>query len=228
MKAKRKKKRRNKGYQRMLNRRFFYAFVNNLMLTVCVIAIAIIWMCLKNVNMDENDLTEPESSVVESSPENNDHQVTVESSVTIETEPTETEPVEVEYPMITYSKNWNVDDEYLLAKIAMAEAEGESLETKVLVILTVLNRVHSGEFPDTINDVLFQVVGGTHQFTPIADGRWYRVEPNDECWEAVRIVQETMYDYSYGALYFESDPGENWHSRNLTLVCESDSMQFWK
>ena len=33
------------------------------------------------------------------------------------------------------------DDKYLLAKIAMAEAEGESDKSKALVIATVLNRV---------------------------------------------------------------------------------------
>ncbi len=223
MKVKRKKKRRNKGYQRMLNRKLFYAFVNNFMLAVCVIALAIIWMCLKNVNVDKGDLTEPESSVAESSPESYDYQVTVELPET-----SEPELAESEYPVITYNKDWSANDEYLLAKIAMAEGENQSLETKVRIVLSVLNRVHSGEFPNTIQGVLFQVVNGVHQFTPVADGRWYKVEPNEECWEAVKIAKETMHDYSCGALYFESDPGENWHSRNLTLVCESDDMQFWK
>lgn len=206
----------------MLNRRFFYAFVNNLLIAVCVIAIAIIWMCMQDANVDEPP-TEPESPVVESSPERNDYQVTVEPSET-----KEPEQVEPEYPPIEYNKDWSADDKYLLAKIAMAEAEGEPLETKVLVILTVLNRVHSDEFPDTIHDVLFEVVGGVYQFTPVVNGRWYKVEPNDECWDAVNIVWEATHDYSFGALFFESDPGENWHSRNLELVCESGHMQFYK
>lgn len=213
----------------MLNRRFFYAFVNNLLVVVCVIAIAIIWMCLKNVNVDDEMPTEPESSVAESSPSNNDIQVTVEpSEPTVPEQTTLPEETQSPYPPIEYSKDWSSDEEYMLAKIAMAEAEGEPLETKVLVILTVLNRVNSDEFPNTIKDVLFQTTGGVYQFTPMVNGRWDRIEPNEECWDALRIVKEATCDYSFGALYFESYQGENWHSRNLTLVCESGIMQFYK
>ena len=108
------------------------------------------------------------------------------------------------YPEFTYSKDWDADDAYLLAKIAMAEAEGESMQTKTLVILTVLNRVQSDEFPDTIKEVIFQKGNGAHQFSPtIPGGRWYTTEPNEDCWEAVCKVQEAIYDYSGGALYFE-------------------------
>ena len=60
------------------------------------------------------------------------------------------------------------EDDYLLARIAMAEAEGEYTETKALVILTVLNRVRSGTFPDTVKEVIFQ----DKQFTPVSNGRW--------------------------------------------------------
>ena len=47
------------------------------------------------------------------------------------------------------SLDWDADDSYRLAKIAMAEAEGEDTEGKALVILVVLNRVWSDDFPDT-------------------------------------------------------------------------------
>lgn len=134
------------------------------------------------------------------------------------------------YPMFEYSKDWGADDAYLLAKIAMAEAEGESTQTKTLVILTVLNRVRSDAFPDTIEEVIFQEVGGVYQFSPvIPGGRWYTTEPNKDCWEAVRIVEEAIYDYSGGATYFEScQDANNWHSRNLEFLYQSDSMRFYK
>lgn len=44
----------------------------------------------------------------------------------------------------------------LIALITMAEAEGESEEGKRLVIDTILNRVDSIYFPDTIEDVIYQ------------------------------------------------------------------------
>ena len=136
----------------------------------------------------------------------------------------------VMYPEFSYSKDWDADDAYLLAKIAMAEAEGENIQTKTLVILTVLNRVWSDEFPDTIEEVIFQKVCGVYQFSPvIPGGRWYTTEPNADCWEAVRIVQEAMYDYSGGALYFESCENENnWHSRNLEFLYQSEHLRFYK
>ena len=132
-------------------------------------------------------------------------------------------------PKFTYSKDWDYEDSYLLAKIAMAEAEGCNIQTKTLVIMTVLNRVWSDEFPNTIEDVIFQEYNGVYQFTPIANGRWNRVEPNDDCWEAVQVVMEAVYDYSGGALYFESCADEdNWHSRNLEFLYESDGLRFYK
>lgn len=124
---------------------------------------------------------------------------------------------------------WNPDETYLLAKIAMAEAEGESLETKVLVILTVLNRVNSDEFPNTIKGVIFEKNSeGTYQFSCVADGRWNSVEPNLECWEAIQVVSALEYDISEGALFFEACKGETWHSRNLTLVHKSDNTRFYR
>lgn len=141
---------------------------------------------------------------------------------------TQEEETEIEvsyYPEFTYSKDWSVEDSYLLAKIAMAEAEGCNTRTKTLIILCVLNRVWSDEFPDTIHDVIFQ----TNQFSPIDNGRWDRVEPNEDCWEAVKVVMEAKYDYSGGATYFEScDDEDNWHSRNLEFLYESEGIRFYK
>ena len=129
------------------------------------------------------------------------------------------------YPEFTYSKDWSAQESYLLAKIAMAEAEGCNTQTKTLIIMSVLNRVWSDEFPDTIKDVIFQ----ENQFSPIDNGRWDRVEPNEDCYEAVRIVMEAKYDYSGGATYFEScNDEDNWHSRNLEFLYESEGIRFYK
>lgn len=158
--------------------------------------------------------------------ENNDHNAVIPSATVPETTVPETiEPEKIE----EYSRELTYEDKYLLAKIAMAEAEGESLETKILVILTVLNRVEANGFPNTIEGVIFEKTGNTYQFSPVmTGGRWWTTEPNEECWEAVGIVNATEYDISEGALFFESCSGESWHSRNLTLICELDGMRFYK
>ena len=141
---------------------------------------------------------------------------------------TEEESSEVEvdyYPEFTYSKDWSAEESYLLARIAMAEAEGCNTQTKTLIIMCVLNRVWSDEFPDTIEEVIFQ----ENQFSPIDNGRWDRVEPNEDCYEAVKVVMEAKYDYSGGATYFENCADEdNWHSRNLEFLYESEGIRFYK
>ena len=151
----------------------------------------------------------------------------VSNLVTFEPQ-TEEESSEIEvdyYPEFTYSKDWSAKESYLLARIAMAEAEGCNTQTKTLIIMCVLNRVWSDEFPDTIEEVIFQ----ENQFSPIDNGRWDRVEPNEDCYEAVKIVMEAKYDYSGGATYFENCADEdNWHSRNLEFLYESEGIRFYK
>ena len=151
----------------------------------------------------------------------------VSNLVTFEPQ-TEEESSETEvdyYPEFTYSKDWSAKESYLLARIAMAEAEGCNTQTKTLIIMCVLNRVWSDEFPDTIEEVIFQ----ENQFSPIDNGRWDRVEPNEDCYEAVKVVMEAKYDYSGGATYFENCADEdNWHSRNLEFLYESEGIRFYK
>lgn len=157
-------------------------------------------------------------------------EIAIEQSETEAMSTTEAEPERSTYPEFAYSRDWDSDDVHLLAKIAMAEAEGEDVRTKTLVILTVLNRVRSDDFPDTIEEVIFEECKGVYQFSPVMPGgRWWTTEPNEECYEAVEIVKTMTYDYSEGALYFESCSNEdNWHSRNLECLYESDGMRFYK
>lgn len=112
-------------------------------------------------------------------------------------------------------------DQYLLAKIAMAEAEAEDTIGKALVIRVVLNRVNSQKFPNTVEKVIFQY----DQFSPIKNGRWDRVEPSADCWEALAMVING-WDESQGALYFESR-GYGWHSETLDFLYKHGCHYFY-
>ena len=112
-------------------------------------------------------------------------------------------------------------DQYLLAKIAMAEAEAEDTVGKALVIRVVLNRVNSQKFPNTVEKVIFQY----DQFSPIKNGRWDRVEPSADCWEALAMVING-WDESQGALYFESR-GYGWHSETLDFLYKHGCHYFY-
>lgn len=62
------------------------------------------------------------------------------------------------------------EDINLLALVTMAEAEGESEKGKRLVIDTILNRVDSKQFPNSIRGVIYQ----KNQFTSTWNGRMAR------------------------------------------------------
>ena len=69
------------------------------------------------------------------------------------------------------------DDMELLALVCVAESEGEPELGKRLVIDTVLNRVDSPAFPNTIYDVVYQA--NPPQYSCVWDGRLERVEYNE-------------------------------------------------
>ena len=195
---------------------------------IIITTIMIITLC----NMTKTVITETEkedtSNKLSESYSNKTTESYVSNTVTFEPQIKEEELSKAEvdqYPEFKYSKDWSSEEIYLLAKIAMAEAEGCNIQTKTLIIMCVLNRVWSDEFPDTIEEVIFQ----ENQFSPIDNGRWDRVEPNEDCYEAVKVVMEAKYDYSGGATYFESCSNEdNWHSRNLEFLYESEGIRFYK
>lgn len=106
------------------------------------------------------------------------------------------------------------EDRYFLAKIAMAEAEGEDTAGKALVVLVVLNRMADDGFPDTVREVVCQ----PGQFSSVSDGRLASSEPDADCWAALDLVMQDKWDGSYGATYFESKSEPTWHSENLTFL----------
>lgn len=114
-------------------------------------------------------------------------------------------------------------DEEILMKIAMSEAEGESVEGKALVMLSVLNRVKLDEFPDTVSEVVFQDT----QYSPVLDGRYYSTIPDDDCLAAIELV-ENGWDESQGAMYFENYGADSWHSRNLEFLFQEGNHRFYK
>lgn len=122
------------------------------------------------------------------------------------------------------SMDWNKEERYLLAKIAMAEAESEDTKGKALVMLVVLNRVRSEEFPGTIGEVIYQ----PRQFSPISNGRFDRVEPDEDCWRALDLIMLDKWDKSHGATYFESKSESTWHSEHLDFLFRHGRHYFYK
>lgn len=122
------------------------------------------------------------------------------------------------------------EDIYYLKKIATCEAGGTDEQTMSLVMLVVLNRVNSPKFPNTIYDVITQKDGSSYQFSVCRPGgSWHYMEPNEKSDEAFDIMWQSLYDYSDGALYFESCKNkDNWHSKHLEYLYKSGGIRFYK
>ena len=84
------------------------------------------------------------------------------------------------------------EDIELIALVTMAEAEGECEEGKRLVIDTILNRVDSVYFPDTVYDVVYQA----NQFSSMWNGRVERCYVKEELVELVKeeLLERTNYE----------------------------------
>lgn len=110
-------------------------------------------------------------------------EVPVEKVLTVEVQ--KVVPREIETDLSDYEKE-------LIARVVMSEAPYEDAIGKQLVVDTILNRVDSPAFPNTVSGVVYQ------------EGQFYRaVSYSTECMDAVEheIYERTDYD----VLWFASN-----------------------
>lgn len=92
----------------------------------------------------------------------------------------------------------------IFARAIEAEAGNQGLYGKQLVADVILNRVKSGDFPDTITDVIMdRNAKGTYQFSVVHDGRINTVTPTEETYEAIR-TELTQVQYP-SLMYFSAE-----------------------
>ncbi len=138
----------------------------------------------------------------------------------------------VEEPEVVVERRIISEEDYQnLLRIVEAEAGGEDEIGKILVANVVLNRVENESFPDSITEVIFQKCNGVAQFSPISDGRFYKVVVSDATRQAVDKALEGE-DYSQGALYFAARKyadSENmqWFDENLLFLFEHGGHEFF-
>ncbi len=146
----------------------------------------------------------------------------IDEAVSLEAESTEEEN---NYGKFT---EYSDKDYQVLLKIVQAEAGICDAKGKILVANVVLNRVRSGEFPNTISEVVYQ----SGQFSPVQDGSLYSCRVTDETVACVNRALQGE-DYSQGALYFMNRSGarskaSRWFDRNLTFLFKHGGHEFFK
>ena len=99
--------------------------------------------------------------------------------------------------------NVTEDDIDMLAALAWHEARGEPFDGQVAVVMTALNRCLSPEFPDTVEEVVFQKYGDVWQFSP-APYLW-TAEPTQTQYDAVyTALHDTDYILPAEAVFFST------------------------
>lgn len=120
----------------------------------------------------------------------------------------------------------------ILMRIVEAEAGNQDVEGRLLVANVILNRVESDQFPDNVRDVVFQKENGVSQFSPVSNGRIWKVEISEETSEAVERALAGE-DISDGALYFAARQyadGEKmkWFDTHLVYLFEHGGHEFFR
>ncbi len=120
----------------------------------------------------------------------------------------------------------------MLERIVQAEAGGEDMVGKILIANVIMNRIEDDDFPDTVEDVIFQNKDGDYQFSPVDDQRYYSVKISRGTKEAVERALDGE-DYSKGALYFiaRKRTDENsaaWFDNNLKWLFKHGGHEFYK
>ena len=112
---------------------------------------------------------------------------------------------------------YSQDELYWMSRIISAESRGEPLLGKLAVGTVVLNRVASGEFPDSIYDVIFDTEWGV-QFQPVANGTVYD-EPTQESVLAAKLVLDGARAAGDSLYFLAPDLTDNhWTMENREFV----------
>ncbi len=103
--------------------------------------------------------------------------------------------------------NYSASELDLLARLIMAETQGEPYQAQLAVGAVVINRVQSGLFSNTISGVINQNINGYYQFSPVENG-WINKPANDSC---IRAAKEALtgVDPTNGALFYYDNTTTN-------------------
>lgn len=101
---------------------------------------------------------------------------------------------------VRYTANWNdrgtdttiqltQEDATWLMMVASAEALNQG-ETGMLHVMTVvINRVESPDFPNSVQEVIFQKLNGVYQFSTVANGSIFNADITPECHTALAKLE---------------------------------------
>ena len=109
----------------------------------------------------------------------------------------------------------------VIQKIAIAEAGIEGIGGMAFVMQTVINRMESNEFPNTI----YEVISQPGQFSSFENGSYEKAIPTENSYKALELLKILQ---NQGQLYFEITSENSWQSRNLCRIFTYRNHTFYK
>lgn len=115
-----------------------------------------------------------------------------------------------------------IEDDFLaLQKIAIAEAGCTNADMMADIMYTILNRVESDLFPNTV----YEVISQKNQFTTYPD-KYNKAIPNEQSKEALNLILNGK--KNRGQLFFENPKLGSWISTNRTFIFSDYDVYFYQ
>lgn len=126
---------------------------------------------------------------------------------------------EVQNPQNTFLQ-MTQEELIMLQKIAVAEAHGKDEITMANIMLTILNRRQSKEFPNSIKEVITE----NNQFSTYPK-LYNKYEPNET---SIRAICLLPFIENKNQLYFENTVQGSWISTNKNYLFNINNLCFYK
>lgn len=185
----------------------------------------------KFISVCKGALEDEQSKLEQKSEAHKQQREVVKVCASIET----VEQIQMEMPQEPVNPYQNIilseNDYEALCRIVQAEAGGEDERGKILVAEVILNRVLTKGFQDNVYDVIFEKSGGSAQFSPTVDGRYFTVKVTEETRAAIEKALHGE-NFSQGALFFSARSKANpndmaWFDRHLKRLFQYGGHEFY-
>lgn len=133
----------------------------------------------------------------------------------------ETDLVFRQVSLVVQPGTYNENDLYWLSRAIYAESGNQPMKGRLAVGTVILNRVANAQFPNTIEEVVFQ----PGQFSPVSNGTIYR-DPDEDSVVAAKLCLDGVREAD-DCLYFNVTSMYSWADKARTYYCTIGGHKFY-
>lgn len=133
----------------------------------------------------------------------------------------ETDLVFRQVSLVVQPGTYDENDLYWLSRAIYAESGNQPMKGRLAVGTVILNRVANSQFPNTIEEVVFQ----PGQFSPVSNGTIYR-DPDEDSVVAAKLCLDGVREAD-DCLYFNVTSMYSWADKARTYYCTIGGHKFY-